>query len=370
MLQSLQSVPPTEAPYSHLRSPQFRAKLIIDQLIGPSISNYQLKKLAGKETGEGVRHLYTPMDVRKAKMALFGIEETKKLGSLPSIIDIRMAKGGTGKSTIAGNQAAALAFMGYKVLAIDGDPQASLTNMLGVDSSAEDIRHIGHLMMEAEASKRGEVSFETAVKHIYPGGMLDLIPADITLSAADAWLMTRVGNNTVFTRLVEANLDFFKQYDVVIIDSAPGTTLLAYNFMAACRTLLAVVWLDRESLKAMSLLTSNVAEINRAIPGLNLDIEIVANGFHPSYKHCREAISTLAASYPNKVNENVIPHFTGFVRQQSLLTEEAKGPLVEHDPYSAGAKAMFDLARGLLGRYQIKLAGWNEGVIPTPRQSA
>lgn len=348
---------------THLRSPQFRPRLVIDQLfVQPAISNYQLRKYTGKDAGEGVRQWYSPTDVRRAKIALHGITDESRSNTLPPVIDIRMAKGGTGKSTVAGNQAAAFAFMGYKVLAIDGDPQASLTNMLGVDSAEDGIRHIGHLMMAAEADKTGKVDFAGAVKSIYPDGMLDLIPADITLTEADAWLMTRVGRDTVFSRLIESNRDFFQQYDVIIIDSAPGTTLLAYNFMAACRTLLAVVWLDRESLKAVNLLMSNVEEINRAIAGRNLDIRIVANGYHPSYKHCREAIATLAASYPGKVNENIIPHYAGFARQQALLTEEAKGPLVEQDPFSPGSKSMFDLARSLLSHYRITLAGWDEGL--------
>lgn len=354
-----------------LRSPQFRPRLVADQLILPAPSGYQLKKVTGKESGDGVRQTYTPADIRRAKLALYGIEtEAASVQQLPPVIDIRMAKGGTGKSTVAGNQAVALSFMGYRVLAIDGDPQASLTNMLGVDSSADGIRHIGHLMMEAESSKTGEVDVGSAVAHIFPDGMLDLIPADITLTNADAWLMTRVGRDTVFSRLLESNRAFFQQYDVIIVDSAPGTTLLAYNFMAACKTLLAVVWLDRESLKAVNLLMSNVEEINRAIPGRSLDIEIVANGYHSSYKHCREAVSTLAASYPGKINENIIPHFAGFARQQALLTEEAKGPLVEQDPFSQGAKSMFELARSLVSRYGISLAGCQEVLKLATRTAA
>lgn len=52
-----------------------------------------------------------------------------------------MAKGGTGKTTVAANLATAFAFMGYKTLMIDGDPQASLTNMMGIDASSEDITY-------------------------------------------------------------------------------------------------------------------------------------------------------------------------------------------------------------------------------------
>ncbi|RYG55955.1 MAG: chromosome partitioning protein ParA, partial [Alphaproteobacteria bacterium] len=39
----------------------------------------------------------------------------------------RMAKGGVGKTTLAGNIAACMSSMGYRILMIDADPQASLT---------------------------------------------------------------------------------------------------------------------------------------------------------------------------------------------------------------------------------------------------
>ncbi|MES2206813.1 MAG: ParA family protein [Pseudomonadota bacterium] len=352
---------------SYIRCPQFRSKLVLDQLLGPTVTNYQLKKITNKGSGDGARHFYTPIDIREAKFALYNIDPAKQPLQRPPIIYTRMAKGGTGKSTVSGNVASALAMLGYKVLAIDGDPQASLTNMLGIDTSQDEITHIGDLMVKSETEKT-PVDFSASIKHIYPDGMLDLIPADITLTQTDAWLMTRMVRDTIFERLISNNLNFFGQYDVIVIDSAPGTTLLSYNFMAACETVLAVVWLDRESLKAINLLMSNVEEINRSIPGKNLDIEIIANGFHPSYKHCKEALSILAATYPGAVNENVIPHNTGFSRQQSLLAEDSKGPLVEQDPFSAAAKSMFDLAKGLLGRYHITLAGWDESVMPITRK--
>ena len=354
-----------------IRRPAVRSKFALEHLLGPSVnaSSYLLKKITGKEKGEGMRHLYTPADIRQAKLALYGVDPARPAPPRrPPIIHTRMAKGGTGKSVVAGNLAAALPLLGYKVLAIDGDPQASLTNMLGVDAAADDIVHIGHLMAAAEAA--GPPDIESAVKRVYPDGMLDLIPADITLTQTDAWLMSRLGRDAVLDRLIEDNLALFSRYDAIVIDSAPGTTLLSYNFMAACKTLLAVVWLDRESLKAINLLVGNVAEINRAYPGKRLDIEIVANGYHPSYSHCKEALGILAEKYPASLNENVIPHFSGFARQQSLLVEKSQGPLVEQEPNSVGARAMFDLAKSLIARYGITLSGFDENPAPLARKAA
>ena len=347
-----------------LRDPVFRGKFVCESLVWPALSLHMLKKLTGKETGDGARHVYRPSDVRKLKLAHYGIDPASKLIRIPPVVNCRMAKGGTGKTTVAANLAAAFAFMGYKTLMLDSDPQASLTNMMGIDASSEDITHIGQLMEKSIVTK-GPVDVSKAVRHIYPDGMLDLIAADITLTLTDGWLMTQMQRETVFNRLLSGNAAFFAQYDVIVADSAPGTSLLALNVMVAARTQLAVCWLDRENLKALPILLSNVEEINRAYPELASDVEIVANGYSATYKHSKETLEILVAKYPHLLNENVIQQFSGFHRQQSLPGAEAKGALMEQECNSQGSKAMLDLAKSLLGRYKITLAGFDESIPST-----
>lgn len=349
---------------STLRDPAFRGKYVCDALIWPSISLHMLKKLTGKETGDGARHVYRPSDVRKLKLSQYGIDESVVESKRPPIVNCRMAKGGTGKTTIAANLATAFSFMGYKTLMIDADPQASLTNMMGIDASSENIRHLGNLMEESVANK-GPASLGDAVRHVFPDGMLDIIPADITLTNADGWLMNQMQRETVFDRLVGSNTDFFGQYDVIVVDSAPGTSLLSMNVMVASRTQLAVCWLDRENLKALPILLGNVEEINAAYPQHASDVEIVANGYNTQFRHSKETLDVLVAKYPRQLNENVIKQFSGFHRQQALPGGECRGAVVEQDQNSPGAKEMLDLAKSLLGRYKITLAGFDESIPST-----
>lgn len=349
---------------SALRDPTFRGKFVCDALVWPSISLHVLKKLTGKETGDGARHVYRPADVRKLKLAQYAIDESAIQKKRPPLINCRMAKGGTGKTTVAANLATSFAFMGYRTLMIDADPQASLTNMMGIDAASEDITHIGHLMDESVANK-GFANIDRARRAVFPDGMLDIIPADITLTNSDGWLMHQMQRETVFDRLLGGNTDFFGNYDVIVVDSAPGTSLLSMNMMVASRTQLAVCWLDRENLKALPILLGNVEEINSAYPSHASDVEIVANGYSAIYKQSKEALEVLVAKYGRQLNENVIQQFSGFHRQQSLPGEESKGSVVEQDPNSPGGKAMLDLARSLLGRYKIALAGFEESVPST-----
>lgn len=347
-----------------LRNPLFRGKLVCDTLVWPPVSLHILRKMTGKETGDGARHLYSPADVRQLKLAKYEIDESAVAKKRPPIVNCRMAKGGTGKTTTAANLATAFSFMGYKTLMIDTDPQASLTNMMGIDAASEDIVHVGHLMAEF-VQTRGTAGFENAIRPVFPDGMLDIIPADITLTNADGWLMQQFQRETVFDRMLNANADVLGNYDVIVIDSAPGTSLLSMNMMVATRTQLAVCWLDRENLKALPILLGNVEEISAAFPSHASDVEIVANGFSSVFKQSKECLEILVAKYGHLLNENVIQQFSGFHRQQSLPGGEARGAIVEQDSNTPGAKAMFDLAKSLLGRYRITIAGFDESVPST-----
>jgi MinD-like ATPase involved in chromosome partitioning or flagellar assembly len=53
------------------------------------------------------------------------------------VIAVANQKGGTGKSTIAVNVAAAMGERGLRALVVDVDPQADATTMLGIDSDAQ-----------------------------------------------------------------------------------------------------------------------------------------------------------------------------------------------------------------------------------------
>ena len=95
-----------------LRDPTFRGKYVCDMLVWPPISLHMLKKLTGKETGDGSRHVYRPSDVRILKFVQYEIDESTILSKRPPLVNCRMAKGGTGKTTVAANLATAFAFMG------------------------------------------------------------------------------------------------------------------------------------------------------------------------------------------------------------------------------------------------------------------
>ena len=127
--------------------------------------------------------------------------------------------------------------------------------------------------------------------------------------------------------------------------------------MYAAKNLLAVVSLDGQSIKAMEVFQSNVADIQRAYPLDQFSIRIVANGFISSIKASNESLETLRRAYPGQVEHSIIPHTASFVRQVSLTSDERSGPAIEKEPTSSAARAIIDLTQSLIGAYDIRLAG-------------
>lgn len=347
-----------------------KLKLAIDfcRFSGVPASFRTLFPEVSKAAGGEYHNIYSAAEIRQARLTLMGTDGTPvRPRTVPPIIYVRMAKGGTGKTTVAGNVSACLALMGYKVLMIDGDPQASLTSLFGIDWTTEEITHIGHLLQANEA--RAPIDLRKTVKPIYADGMLDLIASDITLADIDTWLIGIMKREASFSRFLASQLDFVSRYDAIVIDSAPGTTQLSNAFMYAAKRLLAVVLLDGQSIKAMEVLASNIAEMNEAYPELGLTVRLVANGYAANINACKEALDTLRMAYPGALDPNIIPRSAAFARQVSLFDDADSGPIIENEPNSGAARVMIDLTRSLIGAYDLQLAGLMPVISPDRRSA-
>ncbi len=334
-------------------------------LSGLDVSAKKLHELCGREKPAGQHHMrYMPSDIRAARYRAAGveppsIEQLPPASELPPVIVTRMTKGGVGKTSISVNVAAAMAMMGHRVLVIDADPQASASNLLGIETAVydTDILHIGHFLKRATNSP--DVDLPSAIKHIYEGGFLDLIPADITLAETDASLVAVMSSHTRAELFLKRNSIFLAtHYDVVIVDTAPGTTPIGLAFSYAAKDsgrVLTVVEPEGSCLRALDSLASNLAEI-KAVTGANITMEVVINKYHPSLKHVRESMGFLYSKYGSMLNDSIVPQYSGFARQLNPANRDV-GPLVELESSSVGAAAIFDVAQSLIRSYGITMPG-------------
>lgn len=308
-----------------------------------------------KESNALFRHkLYQPFEIRKIRQSLLGITHDSRDRELPPIINFRMSKGGVGKTTISTNCGACFAQFGYKTLLIEGDPQGSMSKQLGFNINQK-LTHIGQLM--ERVSKGMATRIEDAVVPIYAGGMLDLIPADITLSNIDTWMIGAMNREHLFSRLIEKEAQFFKNYDVIIIDSAPNTSVLTTSFMVASKIITAVVIPESQSVLAIEGLESNIEEINRAYPDRKhqLGLHIIANRYRQSIQSHNEALEKLGADYGRYMNDTIVRDFVGFLRETDLDDRSKSAPVLEKEPNSVGARDIIDVTKSLIKLYNVKL---------------
>jgi len=138
------------------------------------------------------------------------------------IIAMCNQKGGVGKTTTTINLGATLAEYGRKVLLLDFDPQGALSVGLGVNPHELD-RTIYNVLMDRGVEIR-DVIRRTSVSN------LDLLPANIDLSAAEVQLVGEVAREMVLSRTLRPVTD---DYDVILIDCQPSLGLLTVNALTA-----------------------------------------------------------------------------------------------------------------------------------------
>lgn len=158
------------------------------------------------------------------------------------IIAIANFKGGSGKTTTTAHTAQGLVLRGYRVLALDLDPQASLSALLGIQPELE----VG----EGE-TLYGAIRYDAPrplseiIRPTYFTG-LDLVPANLELMEFEhetprALGQRRAGDPLFFDRVLQAIETVADRYDVVVIDCPPQLGYLTLSALCAATSLLVTV---------------------------------------------------------------------------------------------------------------------------------
>ena len=159
-------------------------------------------------------------------------------------------KGGVGKTTSTINLGAALAEAGRRVLLVDFDPQGALSVGLGVNPLALDLT-VYNLLMDSSVGVE-DVLLETEV----PG--LDLLPANIDLSAAEVQLVNEVAREQTLKRVLAP---VAPDYDVVLVDCQPSLGLLTINALTAAHGVIIPLECEYFALRGVALLIQTIEKI-------------------------------------------------------------------------------------------------------------
>jgi chromosome partitioning protein len=243
-------------------------------------------------------------------------------------------KGGVGKTTSTINLGAALADYGRKVLLVDLDPQGALSAGLGVASHELD-RTVYNLMLE-RSTQITDVLVPTRV----PG--MDLIPANIDLSAAEVQLITEVGREQVLSRALRPVLAY---YDYVLIDCQPSLGLLTVNALAIANGVIIPLAAEFFSLRGVALLVDTIEKVKERI-NPDLDVEgVLVTMFDGRTVHGREVVTMLVQRFGDDVYDTVIARTVKFPE-----TTVAGEPITSYAPASQAAEAYRALAREVIAR--------------------
>jgi chromosome partitioning protein len=241
------------------------------------------------------------------------------------IIAIILQKGGTAKSVTTANLGMALAEFGDRVLLIDMDPQASLTESLGIKPA--------ELTSSLNEVLSGEADLTDVARAVGP---LTLIPSVIDLASAELLMSAEVGRDQILTEALGPVLD---QYDWILIDCPPSLSLLTLNALTAADDYLVPCETQFLALRGLDHLTRTVERIRRRTnPRLKL-LGILPTKYNPRTTLDNEVLAELRARYPGKVFEPI-----KFSVRFSESTVAGKA-LLEYDPKHAGAQSYRDLAK-------------------------
>ena len=197
---------------------------------------------------------------------------------MTKIIALFNQSGGVGKTTLTMNLGYHLGQKKNRVLLVDIDPQASLTTFMGIEPE------------ELERTIYESVVGEEPIYIIEQINGLDLVPANINLSAAELELVSSLMREV---RLKNALASIVDKYDFILIDCPPSLGILTVLSLVAATHVLVPIQTQFKSFQGTDLLLNTVARLRKAA---NRHLKIA--GFIPTMFDGRTAQETRTYNPP------------------------------------------------------------------------
>ena len=254
------------------------------------------------------------------------------------VISIAIQKGGSGKTTSTINLAAALQKQGKTILLIDADPQANLSQSLGIEDEPEH-----NLYTELKKEMTGEPSdIRLAIVEIRPG--FSVVPASIELAGAEIELVSVYSREQILRALLEPVV---ADYDFVFIDCPHAIGMLTINALVASDYVLMPLQGEFLPLKGVHSFMRHY-EIVRKKLNRKLDMLGMVLIKYDERKLMNTRVrESLEKTFENKVFKTVIR-----TNIQLAKAQEAGIDIFHFDKYSNGATDYRNLAEEFLSRLE------------------
>ena len=251
-------------------------------LLGVNDSYLRKLHLDGKgpspELTPGNRRLYSAEDIQDLRVLL---EKTarkpgdylpgRRDGDHMQVIGVMNFKGGSGKTTTSAHLAQHLALHGYRVLAIDLDPQASMTALHGVQPEF-DLDEGGTLYDAIRYDDPAPI--QSVIRKTYIPN-LDLIPGNLELMEFEhdtPRALAQGHAGLFFFRVKEALSQVDDDYDVVVIDCPPQLGFLTMSALSASTGVLVTIHPEMLDVMSMSQFLRMTADLMDVIAESGADM--------------------------------------------------------------------------------------------------
>jgi len=191
-------------------------------------------------------------------------------------------KGGVAKTTTTLNLGVALHEMGYRVLAVDLDPQSNLSMSQGIDVEGLELT-----MFDVLVGGR-------PMQELIRAREIDIVPAGIELAGAELALTATIGRERALQRAIAPLRD---AYDYVLIDTPPSLGLLTVNAMVASDGVIVPVQCEYLSLRGLAQLRETLGQVREHLNPDASVVGILPTMYDARTVHAREAIGLLEEAF-------------------------------------------------------------------------
>ncbi|AYM65992.1 plasmid partitioning protein RepA [Agrobacterium fabrum] len=309
--------PPTAEKQLRKFMPGEAAKLI-------GISDAYLRRLSlegavpeTEKNGAG-RRLYSLEQIHEIRRMLGKTKkeyspERRKSEAL-QVIAVTNFKGGSGKTTTAAHLAQYFALRGYRTLAVDLDPQASLSALFGIQPEFDlgpNETLYGAIRYDDQQRPLSEIIRKTYFAN------LDIVPGNLELQEFEhdtPRVLSERGRNQerMFFARVSNSLDSVAdQYDIVVLDCPPSLGYLTLSALCAARSVLVTIhpqMLDVASMSQFLHMTAGLFEVvERAGGNASYDFfRYVVTRYEPSDGPQGQIVGLLKSLFGERVLTNAL----------------------------------------------------------------
>ena len=328
----------------------------VAQFVGVSQSYLKKLHLQGKGVEPSVtstgRRYYTADQMNVLRVLLDRVPH-RKAGDKLQVIAVVNFKGGSGKTTTSAHLAQFLALSGHRVLAVDLDPQASLTALYGIQPELDE-KPSFYDAIRYDAGRRSI----TEIIHPTSFPNLDVVPANLELQEYEyetplaMQRKDKVDGKLFYTRIGSALAKVDDRYDVVIVDCPPQLGYLTVTALTAATSVLITVHPQMLDIMSMSQFLLMLGDVLKSVEGAgvagSLDwFRYLITRFEPMDVPQQQMVGFMQSMFPRQMMRNHMIKTTavsdaGLTKQTLYEVERSQFTSVTYDR----AREAMDLVNG------------------------